>query len=130
VYPISTAVEHRDGVTVLAVGGDIDMVGASILESAIVAALAEDPAGLVIDLSEVSYLASAGVRILVEIGEALGESVAFAAATQDSITAKIIRILSLDEVLVLHETLDEAVTAAQTRPRARRSDPNQTAADS
>ena len=50
--PLMTSVEHRYGVTVLAVGGEIDMVTAPRLEKAIDDVLADDPPALVIDLTE------------------------------------------------------------------------------
>ena len=60
--PITTSVEHRYGVAVLAVGGEIDMVTAPQFEKAIDDVLADDPATLVIDLTEVTFLASEGLR--------------------------------------------------------------------
>ena len=54
--------EHRYGIAVLAVGGEIDMVTAPQFEKAIDDVLADDPATLVIDLTEVTFLASVGLR--------------------------------------------------------------------
>ena len=82
--PITTSVEHRDGVTVLAVGGEIDMLSAPMLERAIAGVLADDPCALVIDLMEVEFLASAGLQILAATREKLGESAPFAVAAQGS----------------------------------------------
>ena len=62
--PLMTSVEHRYGVTVLAVGGEIDMVTAPRLEKAIDDVLADDPPTLVIDLTDVTLLASVGLRLL------------------------------------------------------------------
>ena len=65
--PLMTSVEHRYGVTVLAVGGEIDMVTAPRLEKAIDDVLADDPPALVIDLTEVTFLASVGLQLLARI---------------------------------------------------------------
>ncbi len=60
--PISTSVQHRDGVAVLAVRGEIDMATAPAFKSGIAEVLAEDAPALVIDLLEVRFLGSAGLH--------------------------------------------------------------------
>ena len=67
--PLMTSVEHRYGVTVLAVGGEIDMVTAPQFEKAIDDVLADDPPTLVIDLTEVTFLASVGLQLLARANE-------------------------------------------------------------
>ena len=62
--PITTSVQHRYGIAVLAVGGEIDMLTAPQFEKAIDDVLADDPPTLVIDLTEVTLLASVGLRPL------------------------------------------------------------------
>jgi anti-sigma B factor antagonist len=112
---ISTSVEHRDGVTVLAVGGEIDMASAPVLESSVADVLADDPAALVIDLTEVQFLDSAGLQILVEAREKVSESARFAVAAHGPITSRIIQLVDLDEFLSLHETLENALAAVRPR---------------
>ena len=111
--PITTSVEHRDGVTVLAVGGEIDMVSGPMLERAIAGVLADDPPALVIDLMEVEFLAAAGLGILAATREKVGESARFAVAAQGLITSRVIRLVGLDEFLSLHETRQDALTAME-----------------
>jgi anti-anti-sigma factor len=113
--PISTSVERRDGVIVLAVDGEIDMVSAVMLERAITAALSEDPPALVIDLSQVQYLDSTGLQMLVRVREKIGESARFAIAAQGPIASRLTRLLHLREILSLHETLEDALAAVKTR---------------
>ncbi|MGH3958497.1 STAS domain-containing protein [Mycobacterium sp.] len=110
-YPIRTSVEHRDGVTVLVVGGEIDMASAPTLESAVAGVLAEDALALVIDLSEVRFLASVGLSILVAAREKIGEPGRFAVAAQGPLISRIIQLVNLDELLSLHETLEDALLA-------------------
>lgn len=62
--PITTSVAHRDGIAVVTVGGEIDSFTAPALEAAIAEALAVDPTALIIELSTVTFLASAGLQIL------------------------------------------------------------------
>lgn len=113
--PISTSVEHRDGVTVVAVGGEIDMLTAPTLERVIAEVLAEDPAALVIDLLKVDFLGSAGLSVLVATREKVSKHAGFAVVAQGSVTARIIQRLDLDEFLSLHETLEDALTAVKAQ---------------
>src|SRR5258707_15070127 len=61
---IATAIAYQDGIAVLKVGGDVDLATVPALEAAIDEALIPKPMGLVIDLSEVGFLASAGPHAL------------------------------------------------------------------
>jgi anti-anti-sigma factor len=106
---ITTSVERRNGISVLAVWGKIDAATAAVLDSAIERVLELAGAPLVIDLSAVTYLASAGLRTLVATQKALRDD--FAVVAQNPATRRPIEITRLDELLVLYPTLDEALTA-------------------
>jgi anti-anti-sigma factor len=112
-HRITTSVEHRDGVTVLAVGGEIDMASAPTLKEMIADVLAEHPPALILDLSAVRFLASAGLRILAETREKTDGSARFSVVAKGPVTARIIRLVKLDEVLSVHATLADALTAVK-----------------
>jgi anti-sigma B factor antagonist len=59
---------QRDGARVLQVSGEIDILGAPALRSALVLALEESKL-VVLDLSGVSFLGSSGLAVLVEARE-------------------------------------------------------------
>ena len=69
---ITTLVADHDGVSVVSVSGEIDLVTAPALEQAISAVVAEGPTALVIDLSAVEFLGSVGLKILAATYEKLG----------------------------------------------------------
>ena len=92
---IATSVQHRDGVVVLAVEGEIDIATAPVLDAAVAEALAEKPAALVIDLSAVTFLASAGVRILVQTAEQLSGRACFAVVASGVATTRPIQLTRL-----------------------------------
>jgi anti-sigma B factor antagonist len=115
--PITTSVEHRDGVTVLAVGGEIDLVTAPSFDKAINDVLADDPASLVIDLSEVTFLASAGLQLLVATNERIGGSTGFAVVAEGPSTSRPIELTDLDKIFDLYPSLDEAVSAVRSKRR-------------
>lgn len=53
------------GVVVLAITGELDMLTAPRLEQAIGAAARKAPAAMIVDLTRVRFLASAGLNVLV-----------------------------------------------------------------
>ena len=67
--PITTSVAHRDGAAVVSVGGEIDLSTAPAFEEAIAEALEVNPPVLAIELSEVTFMASVGLRILAATNE-------------------------------------------------------------
>ncbi|MCV7060602.1 STAS domain-containing protein, partial [Mycolicibacterium vaccae] len=67
-----------DELVVLSVSGNVDMLSAPWLTEAIDAALAKRPAGLVVDLSRVDFLGSAGISVLMTTHGNMGDSGRFA----------------------------------------------------
>ncbi len=112
--PITTSVGHRNGVTVISVGGEIDLSTAPAFEAAIAGALAEEPAVLVIELSGVQFMASAGLRILVATQERVSKSAQVAVVASTPATSRPIELTGLDKVFALYPTLDDALTAVRT----------------
>ena len=130
--PLMTSVEHRYGVTVLAVGGEIDMVTAPRLEKAIDDVLADDPPALVIDLTEVTFLASVGLQLLARANERFvlatankrsGESGGFAVVAGAPATIRPIELTDLNEVFDLYLSPDDALAAMGPKHRLRQPPP-------
>jgi anti-anti-sigma factor len=115
--PITTSVVHRDGVAVLSVAGEIDVATAPSFEKAIDDVLADDPPAVIIDLSEVTFLASAGLQLLVATHERIGESAAFAVVAEGPATSRPIQLTNLDKIFALYAEFDEALVAVRRRPR-------------
>ena len=109
--PITTSVARREGVTVLTVGGEIDLATAPTLEAAIADLLTDDLPALVIDLSPVQFLASAGLQILVATHEKVSKAASFAVVANGPATSRPIQLTGLDEVFPLYPTLDDALIA-------------------
>ncbi|BAW06856.1 anti-anti-sigma factor [Nocardia seriolae] len=107
---MTTSVTQRDAATVLAVAGEVDLATAPALENAIDAALTAKPSALVIDLSEVSFLASAGMAALVAVHKRAGDT-RIAVVADGPATSRQLKMTSLDQVFSLHSTLDAALTS-------------------
>ena len=98
-------------IEVLSVAGVVDMLTSSRLEDAIAAAAKDEPQGVVVDLGAVDFLASAGMGILVAARDELPESMQFAVVADGPATSRPLKLVGIADVVGLHATLDEALTA-------------------
>lgn len=115
--PITTSVSFDDGVAVLAVSGEIDLAAIPAFESAIAEALAQRPAALIVDLSAVGFLASAGLQALVATRENVSAAAGFAVVADGPASSRPIELTGLDQILSLHSSLREAKAAVTGDPR-------------
>jgi anti-sigma B factor antagonist len=109
--PITTSVEHREGVAVVSIGGEIDLSTAPAFEAVIAEALEVDPPALVVELSEVIFMASVGLRILAATQEKVGKSIQIAVVTDNAAASRPMQLTGLDKTISLYPTVDEALTA-------------------
>jgi anti-sigma B factor antagonist len=114
--PITTSFAHRDGVALVSIGGEIDLNTAPAFEEAIAAALDDDPRVLVIELSDVRFMASVGLRILAATHEKVSKSAQVAIVANSSATSRPLQLTGLDKVLPVYPTLDDALSAVAAEP--------------
>jgi stage II sporulation protein AA (anti-sigma F factor antagonist) len=90
--------------------GEIDLSNASELEETIVDAVPNTALGMVVDLSGVEYLDSAGVRMLVHLVERFGwrQQVMRAAAPDGSRVRGVLSMAGADRVIPVDATVTEA----------------------
>ena len=98
-------------IEVLSVAGVVDMLTAPELEGAIAAAAKDTPQGLIVDLGEVDFLASAGMGILVAARDELPATVQFAVVADGAATSRPLKLVGIADVVGLHATVDEALAA-------------------
>ncbi|MCV7302073.1 STAS domain-containing protein [Mycobacterium barrassiae] len=109
--PITTSVSHADGVAVLAVSGEIDLATIPAFEAAIADALKQRPTALIVDVSAVDFLASAGLQALVATHESVRGEAGFAVVADGPATSRPIELTGLDQILSLHASVDDAKAA-------------------
>jgi anti-sigma B factor antagonist len=99
-----------DGVEVLTVRGALDLLTAPTLAEAIDAALGEAAGAVVVDLSKLEFLASAGMTVLLE-GHAAACDVekGFAVVADGPGTSRPMRMMGVDQVVAVHPTLEAAL---------------------
>jgi anti-sigma B factor antagonist len=112
--PITTSLAHREGVAVVTIGGEIDLSTAPAFEAAIAGALDDDPPVLVIELSEVRFMASVGLRILAATQEKVSKSARVAIVADNPATSRPMQLTGLDKIISLYPTLDDALAAVGT----------------
>lgn len=110
---ITVTVADHNGVAVLSIGGEIDLITAAALEEAIGEVVADNPTALVIDLSAVEFLGSVGLKILAATSEKIGQSVKFGVVARGSVTRRPIHLMGLDKTFRLFSTLHDALTGVR-----------------
>ncbi|WP_245905785.1 STAS domain-containing protein [Mycolicibacterium palauense] len=97
-------------VAVLSVSGVVDMLTAPTLEEAITTALGKSPATLVVDLSDVEFLASAGMGVLVAANDQATPNIGFAVVADGPVTSRPLKLVGIADIVTLYPTLDEALS--------------------
>lgn len=97
------------GVTVAALKGRLDTATAPAAETKLVGLL-DGAAKVVCDLSEVHYVSSAGLRVLLKAAkQAKASGGAFAIASPQAPVREVLEISGFDKILALYATRAEAV---------------------
>lgn len=104
----TASVAQREGIVVLSIGGAIDFASASTFEAVVANVIAQNAAGLVIDLGGVKFMASAGLRVLILAQEQLAR---FAVAAIPAAMSRQIQVVGLDKILPLYSSIEDAVAA-------------------
>ncbi|TQR82395.1 STAS domain-containing protein [Mycobacterium hodleri] len=104
-------VAHRrvDRLVVITVTGEVDAVTAPHLSAAIDEATAGSSAGVIVDLSDVHFLASAGLGVLITTHDQMAPSARFGVVADGPATRRPITVLGLDDIITLYRTLEDAV---------------------
>ena len=105
----------EDGVVIASLRGEIDLSNATEITDALLGGVPNEALGLVIDLSNVSYLDSAGVRMLAELDHRLGwraQSLRVV-APETSRSRRVLVIAGLERVLSLETSVDADRTSIE-----------------
>jgi anti-anti-sigma factor len=106
-----TADDRGDGVSVVAVGGEIDMLSAPELRSAVRAQL-DGSTVLVLDMTRVRFLGSAGLAVLVEaLQQSKRRGTEFHVVAVDRAVTRPLVATGLGDVFSVFPTVDAALAA-------------------
>jgi anti-anti-sigma factor len=107
------SIDQRDDVVIARLEGDIDLANTPTLSATILEAVTNDAVGLVVDLSDVRYIDSVGIRMLFTFVRSLNDSrqgMAIAVPPESPVR-KLLKITHLDEAVVFRDSADGAVIA-------------------
>jgi anti-sigma B factor antagonist len=107
----------REGDVVLArIVGEVDMSNADELRVALAAAVPVEANGIVLDLSAVDYLDSAGIRMIYHLSEAVQarRQTLLVVIPAGSMVADVLRIAGVADYIGAIETVDEALVRFRT----------------
>jgi anti-sigma B factor antagonist len=100
----------EDGITVFVLEGRVDTQGATELDGALQAAVSEGKTKMVLDMAEVSYISSSGLRTLADVvtkNRAAGGDLKLVAVSRKVL--RVLRIIGFDRFFSMYDTLEEAV---------------------
>jgi anti-anti-sigma factor len=116
--PLSSERTVVDGVPVIALRGELDFVSVAGVRGRLAREITPSDSGMVLDLSHVDYVDSAGVHLLVELSEGLTahRQRLWLVAPPGSPVRRLAFIAGLDSLMPVEETVQAAV-AGLTRRR-------------
>lgn len=106
---VSVHVDWVDTTVVLTVTGEVDILSAPQVQEAAELALGNRPTKLVIDLTSVTFLASAGLAVLAACRQLSGQQTRFCVVAHGPATSRPIELTGLGADLQVFPTLDEAL---------------------
>lgn len=102
---------RHDGQTlVLHVTGDLDVLTAPTLGTHLDIALASGPSVLIVDLTDVEFLSSAGISVLVETHRLTARTdMSLRVVADGPATSRPMRMMRIDEIIDLYPTVEAAI---------------------
>ena len=106
---LQVSTEPASGAVVVEAAGEVDMLTAPRLDQEIQQAIAQSPPRLVLDLSDVTFLSSAGLALLVRAHKDCGDAVDMRIVAATSATQRPIELMGLHGDLRVHGSRAEAL---------------------
>ena len=108
---VNYRVETVGAAYVVRLGGELDLYNAEKVRSALVEACADSPERVVVDLSEVEFMDSTALGVLIEARTKLENHCGFLLAAPALETRRALQISGLDRHFSVHDTVPEALVA-------------------
>lgn len=99
-------VTERQGVVIVALKGEVDLESSPAARKLLLESI-DEAAGVLVDLSGVTYIDSSGVASLVEALQTSKKSgTGFTLAAPSEPTRRVLELARLDKVFTIHDTVD------------------------
>ena len=103
---------RTDGSIVVSLAGELDLYNAHIVREALLACCDEAPDRLIVDLSDVKFIDSTALGVLIEARTRMPNRRGFLLAAPGLETRRALEISGLDRHFTVHESLDGAHAAS------------------
>jgi anti-sigma B factor antagonist/stage II sporulation protein AA (anti-sigma F factor antagonist) len=105
------SVEARDAGPVVHVRGEIDLSNSDAVRAEIVKAVPRDARGVVLDLTETTYLDSTGVRLLFDLADRLQSrrQRLVLVVRERALVRRVLVLTKLDDAVPMHDEIDAAL---------------------
>ncbi|OZE19391.1 anti-anti-sigma factor [Rhodococcus sp. 05-2255-1e] len=104
----------HDATTVITVRGELDLDTIPHLSAAAFPAADAAERGLVVDMTDVSFLSSSAITVLVRVSDRLPESSRMALVAVDGVVVRPVQLSGIDRVMATFTTVPEAVAHVQS----------------
>ncbi|MEI6404156.1 MAG: STAS domain-containing protein [Actinomycetes bacterium] len=96
--------------SIIFVEGEVDIVSAEILDSALLSEISSAPTQVIVDLSGVSFMDSTGLGVIVRgLKRARESNIDFDLVLTNERVLKIFSITGLDSLIPIHDSLEAAL---------------------
>lgn len=114
--------EREDAVVVAVLSGEVDMSNAASVRLQVAESVTPDDDALVVDLSELSFMDSAGIHAVIELGTMLDErrQQLLVCVAHGSSIERAIEIIGLPRTISVHADRGEAMEVARTSAKQSR----------
>ena len=112
---ITTDNSLRDDTTVIHIHGDLDSVGTRMIEEQFAQAISNHSKSIIVSLSDVQFISSAGMAMLLVKGKALrqeGSKMYLAGANER--VSEVLSLAGFQDLFTMYPSLDEAAAALET----------------
>jgi anti-anti-sigma factor len=104
-------VEQRGDAVLVRLADELDLYNAHVVREALLEATGRNPERLIVDLSEVEFVDSTALGVLIEARSKLANTRGFLLVAPGVETRRALAISGLDRHFAVHESLDEALAA-------------------
>lgn len=104
-------VVSADGAVVVRLAGELDLYNAHVVRDALLEAADGSPERLVVDLSDVTFLDSTALGVLIEARTKLPNRRAFLLASPAVEPRRALEVSGLDRHFSVHDSVDDALSA-------------------
>lgn len=110
---MNVQVEHNDGVLVAKVEGRVDSSNSQDFERQLQAAIGEDVGAVVMDLGQLAYISSAGLRVVLLVAKTLGQrNVSISLCSLSDPVQSVFEISGFNRIIQIYDTQADALAAA------------------